>query len=112
MDVDSYIKKQKSPQKEILEKLRGLIKKTFKGIKEEIRRGVPAYDKSFYIVGLRDKVNMGFCVEGLTKEQQNMFEGKGDNMRHIKIFTKKDIDEKKIVKLMKMVRRLKIQPSC
>ena len=112
MDVDSYIKKQKSPQKEILIKLRAIIKKNFKGIKEEIKMGVPWYEGKYYLVGLRDSVNMGFCVAGLKKEQMDLLNGKGKYMRHIKIFNLKDIDEKKIVKLMKMVEKTKNIPRC
>lgn len=39
--VDEYIKKQKSPQKEILQSLRKIILNTFPKIEEEIKTGVP-----------------------------------------------------------------------
>jgi len=39
MDVEEYIAKQKNPQKEILIKIRRIIKKNFKGIKEGIGWG-------------------------------------------------------------------------
>jgi hypothetical protein len=104
MDVDSYIKKQKMPQKEILEKLRAIIKKNFKGLKEEIKMGVPWYEGKYYLVGLRDSVNMGFCVTGLKKEQMELLNGLGKYMRHLKFKDAKEIDEKKIVGLMKAVK--------
>lgn len=103
-DVDGYI--EKNPQRKILEKVRKIIKKNFKGIKEEMKWGVPVYDGGkFYLAGLRDKVNMGFAINGLTKQEQELFEGGGKTMRHIKIFSEKEIDEKKIVKLMKLVEK-------
>ena len=64
--------------------------------------GVPWYGK-YYIAALRDKVNIGFCINGLSKEQQELFEGKGRFMRHIKIYSLKDIEDKRVVTLLKMV---------
>jgi len=112
MDADFYIQKQKSPQKEILIKLREIIKKNFKGSKEEIKMGVPWYAGRFYLVGLRDSVNMGFCVTGLKKEQMSLLNGDGKYMRHLKFKEVKDIDEEKVVKLMKIVLKIKNIPRC
>ena len=75
--VDDYIKKQKSPQRDILKKLRKIILKTFPDIDEQMLWGVPCYgiDDSgkctcakFYIVALRDHVNLGFSLKGFTPE--------------------------------------------
>jgi len=101
--VDKYIGKQKSPQKEICKKLRKLILKTLPKIKEEFKMGVPWYGK-YYIVALKDHVNMGFCIDGLSKKELALLEGKGKFMRHLKFFSLKEIDEKKIVKLLKSVK--------
>jgi hypothetical protein len=101
--VKEYIEKQKSPQKEICLKLREIILKTFPDTKEEMRWGVPTFSGGkFYIGALRDKVNLGFSIDGLTREEIALFEGAGKTMRHIKIRTLKDIDEKRIVKLLKI----------
>lgn len=103
--VDEYIKKQKSPQKEICEKVRKLIFKTFPNIKEEMKWGVPSYDNGkYYIVALKDHVNLGFSIKGLSKEEIAFFDGGGKIMKHIKINSSKDIDTKRIIKLMKMVK--------
>ncbi len=104
-EVLDYIKKQKSPRKEILQKLRRVILKTFPSINEEIRMGVPWYEDMFYLVGLKDHVNMGFSVEGLSKKEMDLLEGKGKFMRHLKFYSVKDINEKKIVKLLKIVKK-------
>ncbi|MDD5287564.1 MAG: DUF1801 domain-containing protein [Dehalococcoidales bacterium] len=101
--VKGYIEKQKSPQKEICLELRDIILKTFPDVKEEMKWGVPAFSNGqFYIGALRDHVNLGFSINGLTKEELALFEGSGKTMRHIKIKTLSDIDEKKIVKLLKI----------
>jgi len=42
-EIDEYIKKLKSPQKEICTELRRILLKYFPGIKEELKWGVPSY---------------------------------------------------------------------
>lgn len=104
-EVKKYIEKQKSPQKEICQKLRNIILKTFPGIKEEFNMGVPWYECKYYIVALKDHVNIGFSVKGMSKKNMDLFEGKGKIMRHVKIFSLDGIDEKKIVKLIRLVKK-------
>ncbi len=101
--VDEYIEKQKSPQKEICKRLRKIILKTFPDIKEEMKMGVPWYEGKYYIVALKDHVNLGVSVKGMTKKQKELFEGGGRYMQHIKIYALNEIDEKKIVGLLKIV---------
>lgn len=102
MDVDSYIRKQRSPQREICAKLRKIILKAFPDIDEEFKMGVPWYGR-FYIVALKDHVNLGMCIGGLSKKDLALLEGKGKTMRHLKFFSLDGIDEKKIVRLLKRV---------
>jgi predicted GIY-YIG superfamily endonuclease len=98
-----YIEKQKSPQKEICLRLREIILKTFPDIKEEIKWGALVFGNGkFYLGALKGHVNLGFSINGLTKEEAALFEGKGKTMRHIKVSTISDIDEMKIVKLLKI----------
>ena len=99
--VSKYIEKQQSPNKEILIKLRGLILKTFPKINEEMKMGVPWYEGKFYLVGLKDHVNLGFAVLGLPKKYADQLEGKGKYMRHLKFFSIKDINSKKVVEFLK-----------
>ena len=104
-EVENYIEKQKSPQKEICKKLREIILKTFPNIKEEMKMGVPWYEGKYYIVALKDHVNLGFSLKGLSKEEIELFEGGGKTMKHIKLYFLKGIDEKEIVKLLRMVEK-------
>jgi hypothetical protein len=102
--IEDYINKQKSPQKEICQALRNLILKTFPGVKEEMKWGVPAFaDGNYYIVALKDHVNLGFSLKGLTKEDEKLFDGGGKTMKHIQVGTLAGIDEKRIVELLKLV---------
>ena len=75
--IEKYIEKQKSPQKEIVQSLRSIILKTFPEVKEEFKMGVPWYEGKFYVLALKGHVNMGFSVSGLSEEEKALFEGKG-----------------------------------
>ena len=103
MEVEKYVEKQKSPQREIVQRLREMILKSFPNIKEEFKMGVPWYEGKYYIVALKDHVNLGFSVKGLSKEEKALFEGKGKMMRHVKFYSLEDVDEQEVVKLLKLV---------
>ena len=103
--VLEYINKQKLSQKEIVEKLRDIVLRTYPDIEEEFKMGVPWYEGKYYIVCLKDHVNLGFSIEGLSEEEMKLFEGTGKTMKHIKIFSPEEINEEKIVKLLKVVRK-------
>ncbi len=104
--TNDYINKQQSPQKEILTRLRKVLKKTLKTADEKMQWGVITFDHGkFYLAALKGKVHIGFAITGLSKEEISSFEGTGKTMRHIKIFTVKDIDEVKIANLIRLVER-------
>lgn len=101
--VEEYVKKQNSPQREIVQRLRATILKVFPSIQEEVKMGVPWYAGKFYIVALKDHVNLGFSVQGLSEAERKLFEGKGKMMRHLKFYSLNDVDEAKVVKLVGLV---------
>jgi len=103
--VNKYTEKQKSPQKEIIQELRKIILETFPNIKEEMKLGVPWYEGKYYLVALKDHVNLGFSIKGLSEKEKEFFEGGGKTMKHIKIYSLQEIDKKKIVKLLKVVKK-------
>lgn len=102
-NVDNYINSLKSPQKEICQSLREIILNTFPDIEEKMKYGVPYYGDKYYIVGLKNHVNLGFSIESLTTAEINLFEGSGKITRHVKIKSLEDIDKKKLQNLLKMV---------
>ena len=105
-EINDYIKKQKSPQKEICQELRRFILETLPGAKEEMKWGVPVfYEGKFYIGAFKNSVNLGFSINGLTEEEKKLFEGGGKTMKHIKFRSLQDIDEEKMMKLLKLVAR-------
>ncbi len=110
--ITQYIQKQKSPQKQICNKLRKIILKTVPKIKEDMKMGVPWYEGKYYIVSLKDSVNLGFSVKGLDKKDASNFNGQGKYMGHLKFKKPEDADEAKIIKLLKLVDKKAECGSC
>jgi len=111
--VDEYIEKQESPQKEILQKVRKIFQKTLPGCEEKMTWGVITFaGGKFYIAAMKNRVHVGFAITGLNKEEISYFEGTGKTMRHIKIHSLDDIDEKILVKLIRIVDKKAICKSC
>jgi hypothetical protein len=104
--VDEYIDKQQSPQKEIILKIRDIFIKTLPNCNEKIAWGVVVYaGGKFYIAAMKNRVHVGFAINGLNKEEIEMFEGSGKTMRHIKIYSLEDIKEERLVKMINMVNK-------
>jgi hypothetical protein len=102
--VSEYIKKQKSPQKEILKKIREIFQNTLPSFEEQTAWGVVVFGGGkFYIAAMKNRVHVGFAITGLTEEEISLFEGSGKTMRHIKINSLDDIDEERIKKLIILV---------
>ena len=102
-DVEGYFVKQKSPQREILQKINTIVLKSLPEIEQKMWMGVPWYGEKFYVVGLKDHVNLGFSVKGLSVQEMALFEGKGKLMRHIKFYSQEDVDEARVMKLLRLV---------
>ena len=111
--VEEYIEKQESPQKEILLKVREIFLKTLPNCEEKKTWGVVVFgNDKFYIGSIKNRVHVGIAINGLDKEEIDLFEGSGKTMRHIKIHSLGDIDEKKLVKLIKLVDQKSICNPC
>jgi hypothetical protein len=111
--VNAYIEKQKSPQKEIIQKVRKIFQKTLPSCEEKSAWGVIAFaGGKFYLAAMKNRVHVGFAINGLNKEEIDLFEGSGKTMRHIKIHSLEEIDEEKLVKLIKVVDKKAICNQC
>lgn len=112
-EVSEYIEKQKSPQKEILKKVRKLFFKTLPACDEKMAWGVPVFaGGKFYIAAIKNRVHIGFAINGLNEQEIGLFEGSGKTMRHIKIHSLADIDGKDIAKLIRIVDKKAVCQSC
>jgi uncharacterized protein YdhG (YjbR/CyaY superfamily) len=106
MTVEQYYNKQKSPQKEICLKLREIVKKEYPQYEESMLWGVPVFNNGlFYIVSLKDHVNLGFTISNISKEEEKLFDGGGKTTRKIEIKSIEDIDKVKIKKLLNFVKK-------
>lgn len=103
-EVSDYIARQRPPQRHICERLRAIILGTFPGIREEMKLGVPWYEGKYYIVALKDHVNLGFAIQGLSREEARLFEGGGKTMKHIKVYSVAEIDEAQIQRLLRIIK--------
>ena len=102
--VTEYMDKQKSPQKEIIQKVRKIFQESLPSCEEKMRWGVITFAAGkFYIAAMKNRVHVGFAITGLNKDEISLFEGSGKTMRHIKIPTLEDIDQKKLVRLIELV---------
>lgn len=111
--VNEYIEKQKSPQKEILREVRRIFQKTLPKCEEKTAWGCVTFcGGKFYIAAMKNRVHVGFAITGLSIEEMSLFEGSGKTMRHIKISTLEDIDEKRLAKLIEMVDKKAICNPC
>jgi uncharacterized protein YdhG (YjbR/CyaY superfamily) len=111
--VNIYIEKQKSPQREILQEVRKIFVETLPDCQEKIMWGVITFaEGKFYIAAMRNRVHVGFAVTGLSKEEIGLFEGNGKTMRHIKVPTIESIDKESLVKLIKIVDKKGICKPC
>jgi len=111
--VEEYIEKQKSPQKEILQQVRKIFRETLPDCKEEMRWGVITFSSGkFYIAAMKNRVHVGFAITGLSTDELALFEGNGKTMRHIKIPTIDSINKTSLVRLIEMVDQKVICKSC
>lgn len=95
--VTDYIDKASIEQVEILESLRKLIHQSASGVSEEIKWGFPVFCKTkdfAYLRFAKKHITLGFYNIDKIKDPDNLLEGSGNTLKHIKIKDKKDIDEK------------------
>jgi uncharacterized protein YdhG (YjbR/CyaY superfamily) len=102
--VDAYIEMQKSPQKEILQKVRKIFQETLPNCDEKMAWGVVTFASGkFYIAAMKNCVHVGFAVNGLSEDEVSVLEGSGKTMRHIKIPTLESIDQIELGHMIEVV---------
>jgi hypothetical protein len=101
--VDEYIAKQPSPQREVCMQLRSILLDTFPDIKEQMKLGVPWYEGLFYIVSLKDHVNLGFALDHLPSEEAAKLKGGGKTMKCLEFKKVSEINKQEIIRLLKIV---------
>ena len=95
--VDAYITSLESWQAEIVSSVRQIVLKTAPQAEEAIKWAQPIYSKNgpfAYIKAFKNSVNFGFWRGVDLADSQNILEGSGDKMRHVKLSSLEEIDEK------------------
>jgi hypothetical protein len=111
--IEAYIQKQKSPQKEIILKVREIFQETLPVLEEKKAWGVITYAcGKFYLGAINNRVHVGFAISGLSTDEIGLFEGNGKTMRHIKIRTIDGIDKDRLVELIKLVDKKASSKPC
>ena len=106
--VEDLVGELSSPRKEIVEKLRALVKETLPEVVELVKWGQPVYVyKGKNVIALmlyEDHVNYGLFMGARLKSKR--LEGTGKGLRHVKVYAMKDVDEKEFARLARDAARL------
>ncbi len=105
-NVTEYIDKAPENQIETLELLRKLIHASVSGVSEEIKWGFPVFAKTkdfAYLRFAKKHITLGFYNIDKIEDPDNILEGSGNTLKHIKIKNKTDFDEKLITEWLKAI---------
>ncbi len=92
--VTDYISKTTEDQIEMLEAIRNIIHETVDGVKEEIKWGFPVFAKTkdfAYLRFTKKHITFGFYNIDKIQDPDNLLEGEGNTLKHIKIKNKNEI---------------------
>ena len=99
--VTAYIDNSPSEQQETLDTLRQLIHNTIPEASEDVKWGIPVFTKTkifTYLRSTKSHVAIGFYNIDRIHDPDNLLDGTGKNMRHLKISSQEGIDEDLIAK--------------
>ncbi|RLQ91273.1 DUF1801 domain-containing protein [Planomicrobium sp. Y74] len=97
--VDEFIDGLGEPLKAIVKRLRGVVFEAYPEIEEKIKWSKPSYSKEglvCYMQTAKSHVNFGFYRGMELEDRNNMLEGDGKKMRHVRIRKADEIDEEKL----------------
>ena len=93
--VSEYIEKAPSSQKAIMELLRKLIHETVAGVAEEYKWSRPVFRTSVdfaYFKTAKGHVTLGFFKADVLREEGQLLEGSGKDMKHVKLKRVEEVD--------------------
>jgi hypothetical protein len=96
VSVDDYLTKVAPWQRNVIEKLRIVVKAAAPSALESIKWGQPVYEHKgpfAYIKAHAAQVNFGFWRGAELDDTKRMLQGEGERMRHVKILETHVIDE-------------------
>lgn len=103
MNVDQLLEKEEPRIKVLAEAVRKVIRGAVPAAAERVKWGQPTYEANgknvACIMIYRDHVNLGFFMGATMKSKR--LEGTGKGLRHVKVRTLDDIDEKELGRLLR-----------
>jgi hypothetical protein len=102
--VTDYINHSVDEQKIIMQEIRQLISQSVPAVKENFKWSRPVFstEKDFaYLKTAKGYVTLGFMNFQKLEDKNNLLEGTGKDMRHIKIRKVADIDQNLLKKWLK-----------
>jgi hypothetical protein len=104
--VTDYIEKAGEDQIAILETLRKLIHESVENVSEEIKWNMPVFGKSkdfAYLRFAKKHITLGFYNIDKLKDPENLLQGEGNTLKHIKIIK---LDTKIIQQIKKWLKQI------
>jgi hypothetical protein len=111
----TYVKDENPELRKVVRGLKNLVKETVPGTRETVNAwGIPTFEAQtpfcFYMVG-KNHVTFGFHYGTSLDDPQGLLEGTGKNIRHVKLRSLEDLEQKGLKQLVQAAARLKGKPS-
>ena len=99
-----YVRDDNPELRNVARALRSFVKKTVPGTKETVNAwGIPTFEAPdpfcFYMAG-KNHVTFGFHFGASLKDPDSLLEGTGKNIRHVKLRTVADLEQKSLRELV------------
>jgi hypothetical protein len=98
--VDEYLDLMDYPQREIAERLRGIVFARYPQLSEDVKWHVPVYSLGttpiVSVEGFKAHVNLKFFKGAELEDRAGILEGTGKGIRHAKFRSPEDVDEAEI----------------
>ena len=106
-----YMRDDNPELRNVARALRSFVRKTVPGMKETVNAwGIPTFEAPdpfcFYMAG-KNHVTFGFHFGTSLKDPESLLEGTGRNLRHVKLRTVADLEQKSLRELVLAAARLK-----
>jgi hypothetical protein len=109
VSVEDYVAKQGKWQRDVIARLREILREGAPGATEEIKRGHPVYDWNdpfAHIAAFPDAVNLGFWRGAAMTDPKGLLSGASDRMKHVKITRAAQVQRAAFVALVREAVRL------
>jgi hypothetical protein len=107
----AYVRYENPELRRVMRGLRSFVRKCAPGTNETVNAwGIPTFERKdpfcFFMVG-KNHVTFGFHFGTSLPDPEGLLEGTGKNMRHVKLHTMEDLEQKGLRNLVQAAARLK-----